>query len=108
MKKALALALREKAEQIAFNFSRHDRDKNVYNEQFTVKKIQPLSESTAIIHFQKNTGKVGIAFCYWINMKGGMWQYFFPTYDHCVGAEKIRDILHGIEIDNFDKNFENA
>jgi len=58
--------------------------------------------------FQKNTGKVGIAFCYWINMKGGMWQYFFPTYDHCVGAEKIREILHGIEIDNFDKNFENA
>jgi hypothetical protein len=108
MKKLLALKLKEKADQIAYNFSRPDRDKNVFNEVFEVKKIHPLSESTAIIEFQKNTGKVGIAFCYWINMRGGMWQYFFPTYDHCVGAEKIRDILHGIEIDNFDKNFQDV
>ena len=38
MKKALALALREKAEQIAFNFSRHDRDKNVYKRTVYSKK----------------------------------------------------------------------
>ena len=41
-------------------------------------------------------------------MKGGMWQYFFPTYDHCVGAEKLREILHEIEVGNFSKNFEDA
>ena len=108
MRKVLALKLREKAEKIAYNFSRPDREKNVSKEIFTVKKIEPLSESTAIVHFQKNTGKVGIAFCYWIYMNGGQWEYFFPTYDHCVGAEKIREILHSVEVDNFDKNFQNG
>lgn len=39
-------------------------------------------------------------------MKGGTWQYFFPTYDHCVGAEKLRDVLHDIEQENFPYNFE--
>tara|TARA_R100000152_G_C6776657_1_gene205946 strand:- start:1498 stop:1824 length:327 start_codon:yes stop_codon:yes gene_type:complete len=108
MKKSLALKLKDKADEIAFNFSRTDRDRNFNNEQFFVKKILPLSESTAVVYLEKNTGKVGIAFCYWINMKGGMWQYFFPTYDHCVGAEKLREILHEIEVDNFSKNFEDA
>jgi len=105
MTKKKAILLREKAEQIAFNFSRPDRDGNPMKETFEVANIRPLSESTAIVKLRKNTGKIGVAFCYWINMSGGQWQYFFPTYDHCIGAEKLRDILHDIEQDNFSYNF---
>jgi len=106
MKKSIALSLREKADRVAFNFSRPDREKNVMQEIFQVKSIHPLSESTAYVQFKKNTGKIGIAFFYHINMAGGTWQYFFPTYDHCVGAEKLRDVLHSVEQENFKYNFE--
>lgn len=51
--KALALALREKAEQIAFNFSRHDRDKNIYNEQFTVKRYSRYPSPQQLYIFRK-------------------------------------------------------
>ena len=105
MKKQVAISLREKADQVAFNFSRPDREKNVMNETFTVKSIHPLSESTAYVQFKKNTGKVGVAFFYYINMKGGVWLYFFPKYDHCVGAEKLRDVLHDVEQETFQYNF---
>ena len=105
MRKQVAISLREKAEQVAFNFSRPDREKNVMNETFTVKSIHPLSESTAYVQFKKNTGKVGVAFFNYINMKVGVWQYFFHTYDLCVGAEKLRDVLHDVEQENFQYNF---
>ena len=108
MKKVVALALKKSAEKVAFNFSRPDREKNVNNEVFTVKSIHPLSESTAYVQFQKNTGKIGVAFFYYVNTRGGRWYYFFPTYDHCVGAEKLRDVLHDIEQENFPHNFREA
>jgi len=105
MKKNLALSLRESAEKVAFNFSRTDRAMNYTKETFTVQSIHPLSESTAYVQFKKNTGKIGVAFFYHINMSGGTWKYFFPTYDHCVGAEKLRDVLHQVEQENFQYNF---
>ena len=106
MKKVIAHSLREKADEVAFNFSRKDRPGNVSGETFRVDSIHPLSESTAYVHFKKNTGKIAVAFFYYINMNGGMWQYFFPTYDHCIGAEKLRDILHDAEQKNFKYNFQ--
>ena len=105
MNKKRALSLRQKSDEVAYNFSRPDREQNYSKEIFTVGKITPLSETTASVEFKKNTGKVGMAFFYWINMAGGQWKYFFPTYDHCVGAEKIRELLHNIEISNFPYNF---
>ena len=38
-------------------------------------------------------------------MAGGQWRYFFPTYDHAVGAERLRDILYDVESRNFPINF---
>jgi len=105
MKKQLAIKLKEKAEEIATNFSRDDREFNFSNETFKVHDITPLSETTAFVCFKKSSGKIGIAFCYWINMFGGQWRYFFPTYDHCLGAEKLRDVLHKVEKKNFPLNF---
>lgn len=105
MKKQVAIDLRKSAEKVAFNFSRPDRERNFMQETFTVKSIHPLSESTAYVQFKKNTGKIGVAFFYYVNTKGGRWYYFFPTYDHCVGAEKLRDVLHDVEQENFQYNF---
>ena len=106
MKKDRAIKLKELSLQIAENFSRKDREYNFNSETFTVDEIIPTSENTATITFLKNTGKRGLAFCYWINMAGGQWKYFFPTYDHCVGMKMVEDALHGIEITNFGFNFE--
>ena len=39
---------------------------------FTLKQIIPLSETTAIAKYQKNTGKYALAFFYWINMGDAM------------------------------------
>ena len=47
---------------------------------------------------------MGLAFCYWLNMAGGKWMYFFPTYDHCAGFDMLKDELHKIEIHNFEFN----
>lgn len=105
MRKELALALEKKAEEIAKNFSRSDRKMNYGNETFSVEEIIPLSESTAIIEFSKNTGKKAVVIAYHTNSMGGKWNYFFPTYDHCVGFEKVREYLHEVEQKNFPLNF---
>ena len=105
MKKELALKLKVKADEIDKNVSRTDREFNFSKETFEVNSIQPLSETTAYVEFRKSSGKVGVAFCYWINMAGGQWRYFFPTYDHAVGAERLRDVLYDVESRNFPINF---
>ena len=105
MKKELALKLKDYAYKIAKNFSRSDREFNYTNETFEVVAIKPLSETTAYIEFKKSSGKIGVAFCYWINMSGGQWRYFLPTYDHAVEAERLRSILYNIESRNFPFNF---
>tara|TARA_Y100001951_G_scaffold104006_1_gene114284 strand:+ start:92 stop:409 length:318 start_codon:yes stop_codon:yes gene_type:complete len=104
MQKNRALKLKELSEQVALNFSRTDREFNHSNETFKVSEIVPLSESTAIIKFEKSSGKIGLAFCYWINMSGGQWKYFFPTYDHCAGFDMLKEELHKTEIYNFKFN----
>jgi hypothetical protein len=106
LQKNRAIELKKLADKIALNFSRTDREFNHNNETFEVSELIPLSESTALIRFKKSSGKYGMAFCYWINMSGGQWQYFFPTYDHCVGMEWVREELRAVEVINFGRNFE--
>jgi len=105
MKKDVARKLDKKAYEIAENFSKTDREFNVNNEIFEVKKIKPLSESTGIVLFKKSSGKYAVAFCYYISMSGGIWRYFFPTYDHIFGMESVRDFLSLVEDKNYIKNF---
>ena len=106
MQKNRALMLKETADAIAHTFSSNQREHNYLGEQFEVSAIIPTSESTAIVKLYKSSGKSAMAFCYWINMSGGQWRYFFPTYDHCVGMELIKDELHKIEKENFQHNFD--
>ena len=106
MKKDLAIKLKKYAEQLAATYSNKDRPNNYNKETFKVEALTPLSESTALIEMRKYpTMKKALIFCYWIGMGGGQWRYFVPTYDHCVGMEKVREYLHGLEVDNFRYNF---
>ena len=105
MKKDVAIKLKKKAEDIAKEFSNVDREFNISNETFKIKKVEPLSEYTAIVLFKKSSEKYAIAFCYYINMSGGIWRYFFPTYDHCIGMESVKGLLASVEKKNFSKNF---
>jgi len=104
MQKIRVKKLKEVAETIAINFSNPSREFNINKETFIVDNIQPLSESTGLVYLRKNTEKIGLAFCYWINANGGMWKYFFPTYDHCIGMERVKDFLFKVEEKNFNKN----
>jgi predicted mannosyl-3-phosphoglycerate phosphatase (HAD superfamily) len=104
MKKEVVLKLNKKAYEIAKNFSKVNREFNVNNETFEVSKIEPLSESTGVVLLKKSSGKYAVAFCYYINMSGGVWQYFIPTYDHIFGMESVRELLALVEKTNFKKN----
>ena len=94
-----------KANEVAFHFSNPDREFNTTKESFKVGKILPLSDVTAAVHFEKTSGKIGIAFFYYLKSNGGYWQYFFPTDSHIIGMYIIKDMLHDVEQLNFDKNF---
>ena len=98
--------LKDTADAIAHTFSSNEREHNYSHESFQVSEIIPTSESTAIVKLFKSSGKYAMAFCYWINVSGGQWRYFFPTYDHCVGMELVKDELRGIEKENFPLNFD--
>ena len=105
MKKQMAIALRSKAEDIARQFSFKDRANNFDNETFHVDKITVLSETTAAITFLKTpTNKKAVAWLYWINGKKPGWQYFFVTYNHLVGLNRVSSLLHHIEQHNFEQS----
>ena len=86
MNKAVAQELKQFAQEIANRFSKTDREGNYNNESFTVEEVIPMSDHTAVINFKKSSGKIGVAFCYYIARgysKG--WKYFFPTDSHING-----------------------
>ena len=106
MIKNVAKELKIYAEQIAKRFSMPNREGNYNKETFEVHEVIPMSDHTAIIHFKKNTGKIGTAFCYYINKgfsKG--WKYFFTTDYHIIGFQSF--IFYKLEAErkNYDKNF---
>ena len=105
MKKETANKLEKKAEQVALNFSNHNRPLNNNNETFKVDKINPLSESTAFIVFHKDNKKFAGAFFYYVNVNGGEWRYFFPTDSHLLGMGLISQAKQLIEFANFGFNF---
>ena len=67
MKKEIAIELNEFAGKLALRYSRKDREGNLNKETFHVQEVIPTSDHTAVVRFKKNTGKVGLAFCYYIN-----------------------------------------
>jgi len=106
MQKPIAKELRSFAEEIAKRYSNTDRVGNVNNESFQVQDVIPMSDHTAVINFVKTTGKIGVAFCYYIakgRSKG--WKYFFPTDSHVSGFQAFFIYKTEAERNNYDKNF---
>ena len=88
MNKQIANELRDFAEDVARRFSNKEREGNFNNETFEVEEVIPTSDHTAVINFKKNSGKIGVAFCYYFARgysKG--WKYFFPTDSHLNGFQ---------------------
>jgi hypothetical protein len=106
MNKDIAKELDAFAKLIAERFSNTNRAGNVSNELFTVEEVIPTSDHTAVINFRKSSGKIGIAFCYYITRgtsKG--WKYFFPTDSHINGFNSFLYYKLQVERENYDKNF---
>ena len=104
MNKQMAISLKETAQTTAKRFSSSERSRNANGETFTVEEVIPLSETTAVAFFLKNTGKKAIAFFYWVNIEEGKWYYFFPTESHIVGMNKLSAYLDKVDRFNFPLN----
>jgi hypothetical protein len=106
MNKQIAKQLNEFSKTIAKRFSYKNREGNVNNEVFHVDEVIPTSDHTAVINFKKSSGKIGVAFCYYINKgKSKGWKYFFPTDSHLNGFQAFLYYKLDAERRNYDKNF---
>ena len=107
MNSDIAKELNEFAQVIANRYSMTDREGNYNNESFKVEEIVPTSDHTAIINFRKSSGKLGIAFCYYIARgKSKGWRYFFPTDSHINGFSAFLFYKLEVERENYSKNFD--
>jgi hypothetical protein len=80
MNKQLVKDLTEFAESIAKRYSHKDREGNVNSEDFKVVEIIPMSDASASVVYEKNTGKRAAFFFYYINKgRSEGWKYFVPT-----------------------------
>jgi hypothetical protein len=105
MRKDTSIKLRDTAAKVAEIFSNPEREKNGNAEEFRLDKINPLSDHTAAVTFEKSTGKFSIAFFYYVDVNGGEWRYFFPTDSHLLGMSLIGQAKQRIELANYGFNF---
>jgi len=106
MNKQIAKELQEFTNIVAKRFSYKDREGNFNNETFSVKDVIPTSDHTAVVSFEKDTGKIGLAFFYYLPRgKSKGWKYFFPTDAHVVGFRAFEYYKFLIEKDNYKFNF---
>lgn len=103
MKKQMAQSLRFRAGEVAVMFSQA-RDKNYVNEKYEVGRIIILSDVTAAVIYNKEpTKKQAVAWFYYINSGAKpRWEYFFVTYSHLVGLNRVAKLLHDAEQHNFE------
>jgi hypothetical protein len=106
MNKQVAIELQDFAEVIASRFSQTKRVGNINNETFSVEEVIPISDHSAVINFVKSSGKVAVAFCYYITKgRSKGWKYFFPTDSHVSGFQAFFIYKTQAERRNFSKNF---
>ena len=106
MNKQIAKELNEFSKIIAKRFSYNDREGNQNKESFIVDEVIPTSDHTAVINFKKSSGKIGVAFCYYINRGASKgWKYFFPTDSHVNGFQAFLYYKLEAERKNYNKNF---
>lgn len=102
MNQQTARLLRNKAVEVALNFSRPDRGGNPAAEVFQVDRTVVLSEVTAAVIFHKSSGKKAVAFFYYINSRAApRWEYFFITYTHLTCLDRVKELLFDVEQHNY-------
>lgn len=104
MKKDIARALVTKANGVAAHFSNPQRQHNVNGESFNVHDIKLLSAQSALVIFEKTTGKRAVAFFYHIHTQE-RWEYFFLGAQHMLNLDKIPEIYMQVENHNLKYNF---
>jgi hypothetical protein len=106
MQKDLAIRLKKQAEEIARQFSNPHREGNPMGETFQVYEIIPTSDQSAIVTFEKSTGKQAVAFFYYIPRGASQgWKYFFPTDSHIAGMRAFEIHKMQAEQRNYQMNF---
>lgn len=98
MKSETAQELITYAQESASYFSDPSREYNYNNERYTVDKITPTSEHTALIVYRKSSGKFACQFAYYVKNK---WWSFFPTDSHIEGFRQLVNMKYKIEDANF-------
>jgi len=109
MNKIVAQELESYVSKVADRFSRTDREQNFNKETFEVKEIIPMTDMTATVIFEKNTGKQAAFFFYYLSrgMSKG-WQYFVPTDSHILGMQSFNNYKLQVENNNYKHNFDYA
>lgn len=106
MDKIVAKKLAIAVKKAAADFSRPDREFNRNKEIFHVDEISPLSSDSAAVYFVKEpSGKLAVAYFYYLNNLGGHWEYFFVTEGHVIGMAKMQQYLEQVEKHNYERNF---
>ena len=106
MNKQIAKELKDIAIVVATRYSNTNREMNFNNESFEIDEIIPTGEHTATICFKKTSGKIGVAFFYYIpNGSSKGWRYFFPTDSHITGMRTFEFHKLMIESKNYKYNF---
>lgn len=104
MNKKVAKDLKLEAEKVALRYSNFERENNFNNETFSVNKIIPMSDSTASVIMNKNSGKQVVLFFYLL--KNCYWLYFVPSDSHIIGMSSFNNYKLRVEEHNFKHNFE--
>ena len=104
MEKKVAKSLLAKANEVAINYSNPQREHNVNGESFKVYEIEPLSAQSALVIYEKTTGKRAVAFFYHL-FKQKRWEYFFLGAQHMLNLDMIPKVYRQVEKHNFKYNF---
>tara|TARA_R100001377_G_C3186691_1_gene108841 strand:+ start:110 stop:463 length:354 start_codon:yes stop_codon:yes gene_type:complete len=107
MDKQVAITLKKEAELTAKKFSYSDRDNNFNGEKFWIDEIIPLSAQSAIVIYEKTTGKKALAHFIHIR-KQKRWIYYFMGAAHFLNLHLLTENYADIEKHNFKLNFDDT
>ena len=105
MDKQVAISLKREAEITAKKFSNVNRDNNFNGETFWIDKIIPLSAQSAMVVYEKTTGKKALAHFIHIR-KQKRWIYYFMGAAHFLNLDLLTEKYAEIEEFNFHLNFD--
>jgi len=105
MDKQVAISLKREAEITAEKFSNINRDNNFNGETFWINEIIPLSAQSAMVVYEKTTGKKALAHFIHIR-KQKRWIYYFMGAAHFLNLDLLTEKYAEIEEFNFHLNFD--